>query len=232
MTLLQIIQQACRELALPLPNAAATATEQQSLQMFGLMNALGQELLDRHDFQVLVETHTFVTDATGAAALPSDFHRPLNDTQWDRSNRWGLVGPMLPAGWQWLQSSQLASVGPRVRFRIRGDQFEYYPGTDTGNTFAFEYIKNKWVVDDDGSTEKAVFENDNDTCVFRDRLMVNGLKYKFLAAKGFDTTIAERDFELQIEAQAGDGGAPTLSLSGPEPSHLIDLSNVPDSGYG
>lgn len=232
MTLLEIVQQACRELALPIPNAAAASSDQQAAQMFGLMNALGQELRDTHDFQVLVTTHTFTTDGTGEDDLPSDFHRMLDDTQWDRTNRWALVGPMLPSGWQWLISSQLASIGPRVRWRVRGDDIEYYPTTDSGNTFAFEYITQNWVTDGDDSSAKDAFTKDTDTCVFRDRLMVNGLKFKFLAAKGLDTAAAERDFGLQLEAQMAAHGAPTLNLSGSRVNRFLDLSNVPDSGIG
>lgn len=232
MNLLEIVQQACRELALPVPNAAIASSDMQAIQMAGLMNALGQELRDAHDFQVLIATHPFVTDGTGTAALPPDFHRMLDDTQWDRSNRWSLIGPMLPSGWQWLQSSQIASIGPRIRWRVAGDMFEYYPGTDSGNTFAFDYIRKNWVIDGDDASEKEAFTKDTDTCIFRDRLMINGLKYKFLAAKGLDTAVAERDFGLQIEAQMAAHGAPTLNLSGTPPQRFIDLNNVPDSGYG
>lgn len=232
MTLLELVKAACREMALPLPNAVATATDQQTVQMFGLMNAVGTELLDYQDFQVIQEETTLVTTGTGTASLPSDYHRMLNMTQWDRTNRWQLAGPVPPEGWQWLKSSQLASVGPIQRFRVRGNAIEYYPATDTGNTYAYEYIRKTWVIDGDGTTEKALFDADDDTCVYRDRLMIAGLKWKFYEAKGFDASAYLRDFMTQVEAQAADAGAPALSLSGGRGQHLLNNSNIPDSGYG
>lgn len=234
MTLLQLVQQACREMAQPIPNAVATATDEQTMQMYGLMTALGQELAEiDHDWQRLIELHTFTTDGTGTASLPSDFLRPINGTWWDRTQDWKLREGMMPQGWRWLNESSLANASPIASLRIAGNAINYYPTTNTGNTFVFDYIRNTWVIDGDDSSEKATFTKDTDTCIFRDRLMVNGLKLKFFEIKGFDTSIQTRDFARSLESALAEQGAPTLSIAGQNlGARLLDYGNLPDAGYG
>lgn len=235
MNLLQLVQQACREMALTVPNAVATSGEQQAIQMYGLLNALGQELVEiDHDWQRLIELHTFTTDGTGTSAMPSDFQRPINGTWWDQSMNWKLRESVLPQGWRWLNESSLANASPIASIRIAGNAINYYPTTNTGNSFAFDYIRNTWVIDGDDSSEKTAFSKDTDTCVFRDRLMINGLKLKFFEVKGFDTLIATRDYARSLESAMGEQGAPTLPINGVGGmgARLLDFNNIPDSGYG
>jgi hypothetical protein len=62
---------------------------------------------------------------------------------------------------------------------------------------------------------------------------VLGLKCKYLAAKGMDTTAVSRDYSMQMDiAKANDAGSPTLSFAPRPGSVLISWDNIPDSGYG
>lgn len=221
-------------MAQPVPNAVATATDEQSSQLFGLAIALGQELAELdHDWQRLIALHTFATDGTGSASLPSDFLRPINGTWWDRTQDWKLREGVLPQGWRWLNESSLANAAPIASLRIAGNAINYYPTTNTGNTFVFDYISANWAIDGDTGDGKSAFTKDTDTCKFRDRLMINGIKLKFFEAKGFDTLIQERDFARSLESAMSEQGAPSLSISGQHlGTRLLDYGNVPDSGMG
>jgi len=63
-TLLEIVQQASGELGLGVPNAAASSTAQDVVQMVYLANALGEELLRKWDWQQLVKEYVFQTVAS------------------------------------------------------------------------------------------------------------------------------------------------------------------------
>jgi hypothetical protein len=63
-TLLEIVQQASGELGLFVPNAAASSTAQDVVQMVYLANALGEELLRKWDWQLLVKEYVFQTEAS------------------------------------------------------------------------------------------------------------------------------------------------------------------------
>lgn len=163
--------------------------------------------------------------------LPSDWSKPLNDTGWDRSNRWPLLGPKTPQEWQSFKSG-IVYAGPRERFRILDNSFAINPPPPNGLTFALEYVSNGWVLDYNGGVNKTRFSNDADTTIFRDSLLITGLKTMWKAAKGLDATFDVTEFNriLQID-KAQDGGAQTLSLSNNVSSVLMSTAQIPDGNW-
>ena len=164
-------------------------------------------------------------------ALPADYDRMIDRTQWDKSRRWMLVGPQTAAQWQWLKSGWI-STGPRVRFRILGGYFQVFPPVAANNIYGYEYYSENWVTPLSGST-KPLFSLDTDSCIWPDRLMIAGIKAEYFGIKGFDDQKFLREFmEQQDKAKAMDSPADTLSFN-PRPGQmLIDWNNIPDSGYG
>lgn len=163
--------------------------------------------------------------------LPVGYDRITDRTQYDKSKRWEMLGPETPQQWQWLKSSYI-STGPRIRWRIMGQEFQIWPLTSTNEYLGFEYISNTWAASATG-TPQSQFLQDSDTCVFPDRLMVLGLKRKYFEVKGFDTTAYERDYQIQMNiAKANDQGSPTLSLAPRTANVLIGWENIPDANYG
>ncbi len=162
---------------------------------------------------------------------PSDWDRPINRTQWDKTKHWEMIGPETPQQWQWLKSGFIAT-GPRVRFRPLGGFFQIWPALTSEEFLGMEYVSKNWARDAAGAS-KSSFTVDTDTCVFPDRLMVLGLKLKYFAVKGFDTSEFRRAYEMELSiSKATDMGAPTLSFA-PMPSDaLIGIANIPDSNYG
>jgi hypothetical protein len=164
-------------------------------------------------------------------AMPADYDRQINRTHYDKSKRWAMLGPETAQQWQFLKSSYI-STGPRIRYRIMGGYFQIWPLLGTPEYLGFEYVSKNWVSDNTG-VGKALFTNDNDTCVFPDRLMILGLKLKYFEIKGFDTTAFYRDYgNLRDASKAMDQGAQTLSFAPKVSEVLIGYENIPDAGYG
>jgi hypothetical protein len=163
--------------------------------------------------------------------LPTGFDRITDRTQYDKSKRWEMLGPETPQQWQWLKSSYI-STGPRIRWRIMGQEFQIWPLTSTNEYLSFEYISSYWAASATG-TPQAQFVQDNDTCIYPDRLIVLGLKKKYFEVKGFDTTAFQRDYDMQLNiAKANDAGSPTLSMAPRTANVLIGWENIPDANYG
>jgi hypothetical protein len=164
--------------------------------------------------------------------LPTDWDRQINRTHWDRTNHWEMLGPKSAQEWQYLKGG-IVSTGPRVRYRILGGKFQIWPLTVNSATLAYEYISNNWVyATDDTEPSKSAFSVDTDTCIFRDRLMIAGIKLKLFEVKKFDTTAFERDYQTELQkAMAQDKGAPTLSLSPVYGTTLIGPYNVQDGFF-
>lgn len=60
-TLLQLVQDASKEMGLASPSTAAANTAVDVIQLVSLLTAVGQELIRQHDWQYLVKEHTFST---------------------------------------------------------------------------------------------------------------------------------------------------------------------------
>ena len=163
--------------------------------------------------------------------LPSDWDRQIDRTHYDKSKRWEMLGPTDAQQWQFLKSSYI-STGPRIRYRILGGYFQVWPAMNTSEYLGFEYMSNAWAITAAGVPETS-FQNDSDTCIFPDRLMVTALKKKYFEIKGFDATAFTRDYLQQLSfAKANDSGSATLSFAPVPGSILIGFENIPDANYG
>ena len=163
--------------------------------------------------------------------LPSDWDRQVDRTHYDKSKRWEMLGPTSAQQWQFLKSSYI-STGPRIRYRILGGYFQVWPAMNTSEYLGFEYMSNAWATTAAGVPETS-FQNDSDTCIFPDRLMVTALKKKYFEIKGFDATAFTRDYLQQLSfAKANDSGSATLSFAPVPGSVLIGFENIPDANYG
>lgn len=198
---------------------------------------------------------TFVTSATGSTvnininatgaysggtytfgqvnyAMPTDYQRMVNKTQYNKSNRWAVIGPKDAQEWQWLKASYV-TTGPRMRFRIQGNKFAVWPPPSSNVILGFEYQSGAWVLASDGITYKQKFSADTDTSLFPDRLLVLGTKLKYFQIKGFDTTALQNDFAREVlKFKAQDAGADTLSMAPKYPNILLTQNNLPDTGFG
>ncbi len=163
--------------------------------------------------------------------FPSDYDRPINKTQWDKSKHWEMMGPVTAQRWEFLKSGYIAT-GPRLSFRVLGGTFQIWPATASNEYIGFEYMSNYWAYTS-GGTAKGSFTLDTDTCVYPDRLMVLGLKLKYFEIKGFDTTALNRDYTAQLSiAKAANGGSQTLSMAPRLNTLLITQNQIPDQGFG
>jgi len=231
-TLLQIVQDACDEIGLQRPTAVVSSNDQQVIQLLSFANALGRDLVRMHPWQMLDKQFAFTTiDGVDTYDLPDGYSKLTNQTQWDRTNHWPLLGPKSAQEWAFLKGG-IISTGPRIRFRIINNQMTLFPIPSSALDFNLEYVSKNWVDLAAGGTSDK-FQSDQDTNVFDDQLMIYGIKYKWLSAKGFDVSSAKADYALRLnDCMAQDEGAPTLSMSRRQTAQLINTWSIPESGYG
>lgn len=163
--------------------------------------------------------------------LPPDFETITDNTHWDKTKHWQMLGPEDAQQWQWLKSGYI-STGPRVRWRILGNKFQIWPPMNTQEYLGFEYRSKGWAESSTGQIKNS-FTADSDTTFFDDRIMVLYTKLKYFQIKSFDTTALQQDYQrfLQI-AKANDKGSATLSFAPYPTKVLIGYANIPDTGYG
>lgn len=159
--------------------------------------------------------------------LPGDWKKQIPQTEWDRTNRWPLMGPQTPQAWQSFKSG-IVYAGPRERFRILNNCIVLNPPPPDGLLLAFEYISKNWV-----SGNKSSFTEDTDTFIYDDSLMILGLKTLFLQAKGLDFSLEGAQFtNLLNQCKAQDQSAASLSISPRRSSQFLSTANIPDGNWG
>jgi hypothetical protein len=169
---------------------------------------------------------------------PTDYDWTQNRTQWDRTNRWELIGPDSPQFDQWHRSGIIAT-GPRRHFRRLGqlaNKFRIWPApAELVNPIqlSFEYMSiNAIQVHGSQTTFAQYFANDDDTSFLDDAALTMGIKYKFFEVKGFNFTNMKNEFLDYVEQLiARDEGAATLQLAKRYRSALIDTRSVQDGFF-
>ena len=193
----------------------------------------------------VIDAHTITTTQLSSATsyggsvtfsktiydLPPDYETITDNTHWDKTKHWQMLGPVDAQQWQWLKSGYI-STGPRVRWRILGGEFQIWPPYNSQEYLGFEY-RSKGFVRDASGTVKNSFTADTDTTVLDDTIIVLATKLKYFQIKSFDTTALSQDYQRYLNvAKANDKGSATLSFA-PQPSAvLIGWANIPDTSYG
>jgi hypothetical protein len=230
MTLLELVRQMAFEVGIAAPIQVTTSQDPQIQQIYAILSRFGRDLSRDYVWNELDKEYLLST-VNGQANynLPTDWLRQIENTEWDRTNRWPLNGPKSPQEWQNFKSG-IVYAGPRLRFRIAGGQIQLNPTPTSVATLSMEYVSSYWVRDSVG-TPKATFTADTDTTVFDESLMVEGLKLRWNKAKGFAYDDKAYN-DLLMKCQGQNKSAPTLLLSQGGGSILLSTANIPDGSWG
>ena len=196
--MLAIIQAAALELGIPGPISVTGNPDTQTQQFLALVNRDGSELAAIEGGWTSLRGEQLITWTIGidTYAFPSDFAYYVQDTTWDRSTRWRISGPMSETDWQVLKSGYYPS-GIYARYRIMNGKIRFDPVPASADTIAIEYVSSNWCQSALGVTQSQ-FVLDTDTPLIPDDLLVLGLKWRFLAAKGFNYAEEKAAYDLAI----------------------------------
>ena len=239
-SVLWVVQQAMIEMGLPKPLQVTSSADVTVQQMLALLNRAGAEMVIGYPWEQLTKEYVFNSaNATVAPdgltliqPLPSDWSYFLDQTQWDRTNHWPLLGPKTAQEWQWLKGGLLSS-GPRIRYRVVGGNLELFPGSSVTSQIAMEYVADTWLADADiANTYYNEVKSDSDEVLFDSWVITAYLKLKYWEAKGLNTTAYTKDFMGVWEARiAKNKGAPVLTLAPRARTMLIGVNNIPDGSW-
>lgn len=240
MTLLQMVQQAAAEVGQTAPTFLVSNTDTTAIQMLALANREGREVSKMAGpwggWPVLRGEYTFSTViSTASYSFPVDFQWLIVQTGWDRTYKWQLIGPVSAQEWQVLKSG-IAVTGPSFRFRIMAGQIYLDPTPTVVDALVFEYYKNTWCQSNAATpVAQSLWAADTDTYLLEDDLMILGLKWRFLRAKGLDYGEEKSQWESDIQRElARAGTAKSLPLNAQQRYgvQLINDFQIPDTGFG
>lgn len=229
----EILTAAGAELGLSIGTIGLQQTGQTGEQALSLLNALGDECVKVHDWQMLEKVAEFTGDGSIVQFdLPADFGRVINQTEWSSRDMRPMSGPMTPQTWGWTQYG-IVATGVFFRYRILDNKFTTFPTAGAGETFHLFYISKNWVYDPVSLVYKDKITLGTDQPVFDRRLMISALKLKLWTQKGFDTTALLQEFNYNLKTEKSQNqGASAISLAGPMDTFYINpLFNIPDGSW-
>lgn len=234
-TPLAILNQVAGELGLTQPATVVGLSDVQSIQLLAMLQSSGNELLMYYPWEQFAKRLDIaLVAAQEDYALPADYAYFRDQTQWDSTNHWPLLGPKSAQEWAWLKNSFVATL-PRMRYRVQGDKFKVFPVPPTGTTQSFymEYISNYWV---GGSADivptKNLISLDTDIVYYDPWLLIKFVKLKFYELKGFETAGVRQDFLRIFDSLTGkDTGAEKLNLSPHFQTPYIGPWSIPDGSW-
>lgn len=239
-TLSAIVQNVAQLVSFPTPADPAGDTDPAVVQMVQSVNLAGIDLLAMNDWQELTKTHTISIQASPpgvseqAFALPDDFYEFVDQTQWNSTMQWPAIGPVSPQAWQQLLIRQTL---PTLSFywQVRDNSLYILSPPTAAQTLSFFYQSVAWVRDQDTSTLYKNRAIKNGDVILLDAYLVTLLaRVKWLEMKGFDSSAAMRDFQVNYENRKGnEKGAPVLNMVRNYGfPYLNAINNLPDTGYG
>lgn len=235
-TALSVLQQIAGELGLPRPTTIDGGGDVQAVQLLSLLNSGGNELMLYYPWEQFVKEWSFTTvPDQGDYDLPDDYNYFTDQTQWDRTNHWPLLGPKSPQEWAWLKGAIVAAL-PRLRYRVADNVLKIFPvpsaaAAPSGFNLAMEYIQKNWVRPAAGDDVDMITEG-TDTILYNPWLIIKFVKFKFYELKGFPTTGVQGDFMRVFTSLTGkDTGAKILSLSPQITEPFIGPWSVPDGSW-
>lgn len=234
MSILKMIQSASLRIGITSPDTVIGNPDKQVQQLLAIANEEGQELAERYSgWQALQKKATFTTvaqnDQGDINTIADGLKYIINQTIWNRSQRRPVLGPLSPRDWQMLQASPV--TGPFDQFRIRGDRLLFDPIPAAGEDCAFEYISENWCESSDGVGQDE-WMNDADVGRLDEKIMIQGIIWRWKQIKGFDYAEDFRKYEIRVtDAMGRDSTKPELNLNGGPVSFQPGIF-VPQTGYG
>jgi hypothetical protein len=207
---LSIIQDACGQLGLPVPIAAASnPSDVTARQMLAQLTYAGRRLVkptNTYRWNVLLRNWVLITDPLVTVyPMPEDFDSFEDLTGWNFSSRLPMLGPATDPQWMTLKARNLGSSTISVIYRSRGGKFEIYNTFPDPQELQICYSSRAWV------------QSGADPLVFKDWVET-------------DDDIVLFDPDLMV---AADTDAPVLTFNANDTYPLISTQfNAPDTGYG
>lgn len=236
-TALQVFKQASGELGLPIPTSVASLTDVQSIQLLSLLNSAGNELMLYYPWEQFIKEWLFDTVFDqGDYTLPADYNYFIDQTQWDKTDHWPLLGPKSAQEWSWLKNALVAAL-PRLRYRVAANKLSIWPipqatGSPATYTLSFQYITKNWVKSVTTGLMDDMISQDGDLLYYNPWLLVKFVKFKLFELKGLPTVGPNADFMRVFNNLTGkDTGAAILSLSPQVTSQYLGPQSIPDGSW-
>lgn len=210
MTLLNICQDILKETkSSSIPSIIIGNNEDVAVQIFQAVKTSITDLARNYQWQELQKEYTFSSVVNQAGYnLPSDFDRLIDNTFWNASQNWAMIGGLTPESWRVLKNSLITQAETVEYYRIRGNQIIIHRTPSVVENYVFEYIS-KNIVKSASDVEQTGFLADTDITVIDEYLVRLDTTWRWLKNNGRsyaeEKNIAEKAIAERIKANGSRG---------------------------
>lgn len=212
MSILTLVQRACRRIKMVPPSSALGSTDPNVLLLVELAREDASVLAGQFDWPDTLREQSFVTVAAvdQPGALPTDFGRMAFQADdrgdiYDSARRGAVAGPETAGRWRGLTSGWTA-ITPN--WRIFGGALQLAPAPAAGLTYAYTYVTT-----DLWGTGKTEPETDADEPAIPEDLILLGMVWRWKQVNGFDYAEDMASAGLRFEQMAGTARGSRASLT-------------------
>jgi hypothetical protein len=169
-----------------------------------------QELQREYSFSSVIDQATY--------NLPSDFDRIIDNTFWNASQNWAMIGGITPENWRILKNSLLTQAETVEYYRIRNNQIVIHRTPSVVENYVFEYIS-KNIVKSSSNVEQSEFLADTDVPAIDEYILRLDITWRWLKNNGRayadEKNIAEKAISERIKANGSRGtinSSPVLKI--------------------
>ena len=207
-TVIEILNRAARQCSVTQPASWPAATDQTAVELLDFMDQTKDDIVSRSDVVGPLSKTAIITGTDAEDyPLPPDFVRLHRGTYavYERFRTRRACVPVSDDG-QWEYLKELGSAGAYRFYRLKG-----YPGAwtigfqmplDAGLTVVCGYVSDRWLVNN--GTEKAIFTDAGDVCMFPRELVEAGIVYRFRQRKGLEYGDVQARYELLMARYLND----------------------------
>ena len=210
MTLLTVCQDILRETkSSSIPGTIIGNNDDVAKQIFQAIKTSITDLARNYQWQELQKEYTF-SSVIGQAGynLPSDFDRMIDNTFWNASQNWAMIGGLTPESWRVLKNSLITQAETVEYYRIRGNQIIIHRTPSVVENYVFEYIS-KNIVKSASDVEQTGFLADTDITVIDEYLVRLDTTWRWLKNNGRsyaeEKNMAEKAIAERIKANGSRG---------------------------
>lgn len=210
MTLLTVCQDILRETkSSSIPATIIGNNDDVAKQIFQAIKTSITDLARNYQWQELQKEYTFSSVIAQAGYdLPSDFDRMVDNTFWNASQNWAMIGGLTPESWRVLKNSLLTQAETVEYFRIRGNQIIIHRTPSVVESYVYEYIT-KNIVKSASNVAQSEFLADTDNTVIDEYLVRLDTTWRWLKNNGRsyaeEKNMAEKAIAERIKANGSRG---------------------------
>lgn len=203
MSLLTIVQQAMLRQGQAAPGVVIHSGDSGVQQRIALLQDIGDELDERYTWQTMNQPAQIVCDGVLTLfPLPPDWGGMSEGTtiQSTKFPTLPVLGQITNEQFAAFQALPVAPLQPL--WRVRDNQFEFYPTPAAGEIYKYTYYSNQWIQSALG-VPQSVWLADTDISLIDEKVLVSGLEWRWLKSKGLDYAEEFRRYEMRLGRAAG-----------------------------